>query len=89
MRYYSEETVKKIMEKVDVSYHSYSQYDTSLQEEVRKYPNLNKFKSIDIAEPHGRLIDAEELVKKYKDECWEELMLFVSNAPTILEASKA
>ena len=38
--------------------------------------------------PHGRLIDTDRLIKKYKGECWEELLAFISNAPIVLDASE-
>ena len=50
MRYYSEETVKKIMTKVEVDSFPSNLYDTSLRTVERIYPDLNKFDSIEIPE---------------------------------------
>lgn len=61
MRYYSEETVKKIMQEVEVKEIQCNVYD-NLYSVQRIYPNLDNFESIDIAEPHGRLIDADKLL---------------------------
>lgn len=50
MRYYSEETVKKIMTNVEVDSFPSNLYDTSLRTVERIYPDLNKFDSIEIPE---------------------------------------
>lgn len=55
MRYYSEETVKKIMREVEVKKTQCKVYD-NLYSVRRIYPNLNKFESIEIDESRDGLV---------------------------------
>ena len=68
MRYYSEETVKKIMEGVKVDYVPTSQYDSSLCTEKRTYPKLENYPSIEMPSPWhtGKLIEKGWYLLKYK-----------------------
>ena len=55
MRYYSEETVKKIMQEVEVKEIQCNVYD-NLYSVQRIYPNLDNFESIDIDESRDGLV---------------------------------
>lgn len=100
MRYYSEETVKKIMQEVEVKETQCNVYD-NLYSVQRIYPNLDNFESIELVEPHGRLIDADVMLKATRfwslgrsDDYFDLkikntiIKAFLDTAPTVLEASK-
>lgn len=65
MRYYSEETVKQIVQEVKFKEIQCNIYDNFYSVQ-RIYPNLDMFESIDIPEPHGRLIDVDKLIENIK-----------------------
>ena len=76
MRYFSEKTIAGLLEQIDKHY----------------VEELDKLPSIEIKEPHGRLIDADEVKKKkkhsYKEFCENVVSVYdIDNAPTVLEAS--
>ena len=73
MRYYSEETVKKIMEGVKVDYVPTSQYDSSLCTEKRTYPKLENYPSIEMPSPWHTGTPTEE--------GWYLLYTSIPNAP--------
>ena len=80
MKYYSDDTVKGLLEQLDSHFVKY----------------LDSLPFIEIKKPHGRLIDADELEEYYDcleadngvymEEAGETLET-INNAPTVLEAS--
>ena len=90
MRYYSEETVKKIVkDAMDYS----MMISQCIPMSIETYP------SIDISEPYGRLGDLDKLKsqiikKRYekpsrmREKHYNEVLDILYEAPTILEASK-
>ena len=104
MKYYSEETVKKIMEKVEVKYIQESQFDDNVYTIRRIYPKLADYPSIEIPKEHGDLKDTDAIRKEIgkffcekcknedDDKCWDcpanICIRLIDEAPTILEASK-
>ena len=93
MRYYSEDTVRDIIEGVA---HAALEQSGNYADVI-----LQNHKSIEISEPHGRCVDADAIVSKC--EFWsmsrgdkyfelrisnEIVKAFLKDAPTIIEASK-
>ena len=71
MKYYSEKTILKML-------CNFAKTDS--------LPNRNDYPSIEIPEPHGRIIDENDLHIKDSDGLLEAGTVW--DAPTILEASK-
>lgn len=92
MKYYSEETVKKII--------AHAGYNGIFC--VREPINLGTYSSIELPDKYGRLIDADEcgkvLFDKYTEgiDKWDDFysagfryaLKYFSQAPTIVEATK-
>jgi len=84
MKYYSEETVKEIIE------------DT-VNATLHICKPKNDYPCIEIKEPHGRLIDADEVLDKIINGIYPDFMEYttaigivereIKNAPVILEAT--
>ena len=94
MRYYSEDTVRKI---IRIFAHTALEQSSLYADHI-----LQNQPSIEIKTSHGRLIDADKLKKKVElftitrvDECLKVVVngnyivgQILDNAPTVLEASK-
>lgn len=95
MKYYDEDTVYELMSAAEES-------ATAYEFGVHKSVDIKDYPSIEIKEPHGRLIDADTLAddfsiqlaitspymqKRVADEMVASVRLAVEKAPTILEAS--
>lgn len=81
MRYFSEETVMDILNKIEKE----NGHSVALS-----FPNFSELKSINIPSKYGRLIDADELYKVVSsmDKCsMSKVLEYILDAPTILEAS--
>ena len=90
MKYYSEETVRNIINGVA---------HTAL-EQSENYADviLQNHQSIEISEPHGRLADADKMLSMLERSCGtdsladtiarEILKGLIKNAPTVLEATE-
>lgn len=81
------------MQKVEIKETQCNVYD-NLYSIQRIYPNLDNFESIDLAEPHGKLIDADAVKKILHSgvslDCDEDVKYvcdLIDEIPTILEAS--
>ena len=88
MKYYSEDTVKGLLEQMDSHFVKY----------------LDNLPSIEVKEPHGRCIDADFAITQEKNyyckDCnnWngircktcehDWIMMVLDDAPTVIEASK-
>lgn len=81
MKYYSEETVKGLLEQLDSHFVKY----------------LENLPCIEIKEPHGRCVDADKMFSMLKNACCTDSLAdtiardilegLIKNAPTIIEAS--
>lgn len=88
MRYYSEDTVRDIINGVAHTALAHSK--------IKDYTDaiLQNHQSIEISEPHGDLIDRDNLAKQTKinicktGDDYDDMWKAIYDAPTILEASK-
>lgn len=81
MRYYSEDTVKGLLEQLDSHFVKY----------------LESLPSIGVNEPHGRCVDADKMLSMLERSCGtdsladtiarEILKGLIKNAPTVLEST--
>ena len=86
MKYYSEETVKNMLKDTRVEILTRNKYGY-LEDDCRIVrPKVEDYPSIEIPEPHGRIIDENDLHIKDTDGLLEAGTVW--DAPTILEASK-
>ena len=84
MRYFSEETVMDILDKIERE---------NGHAVASSFPNFSELKSINIPDKHGRLGDLDELERKVIEEAdfpsyeLSRAVYQMRNAPTIVEAS--
>ena len=81
MRYFSEETVMDILDKIERE----NGHSVALS-----FPNFSELKSINIPDKHGRLGDLDELYKivDAMNKCsMSKVLEYILDAPTILEAN--
>lgn len=93
MKYYSEETVKKILKDTKVQTLTKNMYGNLVQDSRIVKPEPEDYPSIEIPDKHGRLIDASELAYEGITDYTLESHMVVSledikDAPTILEATE-
>lgn len=67
--------------------------DTAFASPYDNGHNIQRYPITEISTPHGRLIDADELLKAFEKACeqdghWVDFFALVESAPTIIEAEE-
>ena len=87
MKYYSEETVKNMLKDTRVEILTRNRYGSLVQDFRIIRPKAEDYPSIEIPEPHGRIIDEKRITSVETHKRGDVYSIEVE-APTILEASE-